>query len=141
MKYENVNWSELVNFLKRQIGKPYIFGVENDPKESNWNNYQAWDCSEIVEVGFAKIGIGVPDGSYNQDKVCSRVNGEHQVGDLAFKWDPDTEIIHHVGIYIGNDMIVEAKGKRWGVVATPVSVYESSPHFAHWGRLRILEAA
>src|SRR5258707_1605020 len=115
MKHSNINWPRLIDFLNRQIGKPYIFGVENDPRENNWDKYLGWDCSELVEVGFAKLGILVPDGSYNQDKICVPIIGNPVVGDLGFKWHPDTEVIHHIGIYIGNDNIVEAKGKKWGV--------------------------
>jgi len=141
MKHSNINWPRLVDFLKRQVGKPYIFGVENDPNENNWDKYWAWDCSELVQVGFAKLGIDVPDGSYNQDKVCVLVTGHPIVGDLGFKWHPDTQVIHHVGIYIGNDNIIEAKGKAWGVVQTPLKTFESSPDWAHWSRLKIIQDA
>lgn len=143
MKHSEINWPLLIDFLKKQLGKPYIFGVENKQNEDNWDNYKAWDCSEIVEIGFHKIGIEVPDGSYNQAKVCKRLSRGEQllIGDLGFKWNPDTEVIHHVGIYIGDGSVVEAKGKDWGVVITEKSQYESSKHFAYYGRLKIVEDA
>lgn len=131
----------MIDFLRRQLGKPYVFGVENDPKEIIWDNYKAWDCSELVEVAFAKIGILVPDGSYNQAKVCNRIVGDPLIGDLGFKWHPDTEVIHHVGIYVGNERVIEAKGKSWGVVSTPVGEFVKSPDWAHWGRLRAIQDA
>lgn len=141
MKHSAMGWSRLVDFLKRQVGKPYVFGVENDPQETNWDNYKAWDCSEIVEVAFSKIGITVPDGSYNQAKVCNVITGDPLIGDMGFKWDPETQVIHHVGICIGNGCIIEAKGKQWGVVMTPIQVYTSSSHWAFWGRLKTIQDA
>lgn len=141
MKHSDVNWPRLIDFLRRQIGKPYLYGVENDPMETNWDNYKAWDCSELVQVGFAKIGIAVPDGSYNQAKICTRITGEPLIGDLGFKWHPDTESIHHVGIYIGDGNVIEAKGKAWGVIQTPIKTFENSPDWAYWGRLSTIQDA
>ena len=140
MKHSEINWPLLIDFLKSQIGKPYVFGVENKENEDNWDQYKAWDCSELVEIGFHKIGIQVPDGSYNQAKI-SRIIEIPLIGDLGFKWNPDTEVIHHVGIFIGNNSVVEAKGKDWGVVISNKSDYEASKHFAYWGRLKIVEDA
>lgn len=144
MKHSEINWAALLNFLNAQIGKPYVFGVENNPDEKDLAKYRAWDCSEIVEVGFHKIGITVPDGSYNQAKMCKRLTGTPSkllIGDLGFKWDPETEAIHHVGIYIGADEVVEAKGRQWGVVVTTIEDYTKSTHFAWWGRLKTIEDA
>lgn len=141
MNHSAVRWSMLIDFLRRQVGKPYIFGVENDPKEQNWDNYKAWDCSELVEVAFAKIGIIVPDGSYNQEKVCNRIAGEPLIGDLGFKWHPETQAIHHVGIFVGNATVVEAKGKTWGVVETSLATFMNSPDWAYWGRLKTIQDA
>jgi cell wall-associated NlpC family hydrolase len=131
----------MIDFLKRQVGKPYVFGVENDPKEIIWDKYKAWDCSELVEIAYAKIGLQVPDGSYNQVKICNKISGQPLIGDMGFKWHPDTEVVHHVGIYIGNDQVIEAKGKKWGVVLTPVVQFITSPDWAYWGRLKTVEDA
>ncbi len=141
MNHSSINWSKLVDFLKRQVGKPYVFGVENDPKENNWDKYLAWDCSELVEVAFLKLGIQVPDGSYNQDKVCVPIVGDPVIGDLGFKWHPDTQVIHHVGVYIGDGNVIEAKGKAWGVVMTPIKTFEDSPDWSHWARLKVIQDA
>lgn len=140
-KHSEVGWSAFIEFLKRQVGKPYLFGVENDPKESNWDNYKAWDCSELVEIAFYKIHINVPDGSYNQAAVSTPIVGEPLIGDLGFKWHPDTKQIHHVGLYIGAGNVVEAKGVNWGVVMTPIKNFENSPDWAYWGRLKLIENA
>ncbi len=140
MKYDSVDWGRMVNFLRRQVGKPYVYGIENDPRENNWDVYKAWDCSELTEVAYAKVGLFLPDGSYNQDKACNLYEGEPlRVGDLGFKWHPDTQVIHHVAIYTGDNNVIEAKGKAWGVVATPVETFMASTDWAHWGRLKTIE--
>lgn len=143
MRHSDVNWPRLIDFLRQQLGKPYVFGKENRRDEDDWEKYIAWDCSELVEVGFAKIGISLPDGSYNQAKVVNRLpEGEAPlVGDLGFKWDPETQAVHHVGIYVGEGYVIEAKGKRWGVVATKIEDYVRSSHFAFWGRLKTVTDA
>ena len=135
INHSQVNWASFIEFLLLQVGKPYIFGVENDPNEEDWTKYKAWDCSELVQISYEKIGLPLPDGSYNQAKVIKKVNnGNFLIGDLFFKWNPDTEVIHHVGIYIGENRIIEAKGKAYGVLLTPLDNYMASTHFAFIGR-------
>lgn len=141
MKHSEINWSTFIDFLKQQVGKPYVFGAENKLDENDWSQYKAWDCSELMEVAYYKIGLSLPDGSYNQAKVCPKVVGEILIGDLAFKWNPETEVIHHLGAYIGNNEIVEAKGKAYGVVITPVQTYMASSHFAFFARHKLVENA
>ena len=141
IKHSDVNWAHMIDFLKRQVGKPYVFGVENDPKEPNWDAYKFWDCSELIEVAFSKINIFVQDGSYNQAKMCKRISEAPLIGDLGFKWHPENEVIHHVGVYIGDGNVIEAKGKKWGVVMTAIKVYEDSPDWAYWGRLKVIQDA
>lgn len=148
MKHSEIDWPKLISFLKKQLGKPYHFGVENDRGEVDWNKYKEWDCSEIVEIGFYKIGIVVPDGSYNQAKMCVKIEAEPKdlqgkllLGDLGFKWIPETKVIHHVGIYIGDGQVIEAKGIAYGVVQTPLEKYTASTHFAFFGRLKSIEDA
>jgi|GEM_PF-2726297 len=148
MKHSEINWPQFIDFLKQQVGKPYVFGVENDPNEKDWAKYKAWDCSELFQVAFHKIGISIPDGSYNQAKVCRKIPGHWAdfpgkllLGDLGFKHNPETGVIHHVGTFVGGSQVIEAKGLKWGVVQTPIDSYMASSHFAWWGRLRIVEDA
>lgn len=111
-------------------------------KDPDPDHIKAIDCSELVEWLFSQIGITVPDGSYNQAKMCRAVTKETLViGDLGFKWDPATHAIHHVGIFIGDNKILEAKGKQWGTLITPLDKFTASSHFAWWGRLKNVEDA
>lgn len=149
MKHSDIQWSRLVDLGRKMTGKPYEFGAEVNLKDPDPAHIKAIDCSELVEWLFAQVGIAVPDGSYNQAKRVRRLRFVPDdpksdvllLGDLGFKWDPETEVIHHVGIYIGGRNVLEAKGKKWGVVITPYEEYVGSSHFAFWGRLKDIEDA
>lgn len=136
-KHSEVNWARFVDLGKKLVGKPYNFGEEVNLKDPDPLHIKAVDCSELVEWLFAQIGIVVPDGSYNQFKVSNTIAGDPIIGDLAFKWIPETQSIHHVGVWVG-DSVLEAKGKQWGVVLTPRTEFEKSSHFAMWRRLQTI---
>jgi cell wall-associated NlpC family hydrolase len=148
MKHSEVNWPKLVKLGKALVGTPYVFGAEIDLNNPDTSEIKGIDCSEVSEFLFHQIGIYLPDGSYNQAKIIKRLNIDPPtskecvlVGDLGFKWYPETEVIHHVGIYIGNQTVLEAKGKSWGTILTPCYEYTASSHFAFWGRHKDIEDA
>lgn len=134
LKDSEINWTKFIGLGKKLLGKPYKFGAEINLNDPDPSHIKAIDCSELVEWLYAQIGIQVPDGSYNQFKVSHPIEGAPRVGDLGFKWIPETQSIHHVGIWIG-ESVLEAKGKDYGVVLTERKDYESSSHFAMWRRL------
>lgn len=148
MKHSEVNWTRLIDLGKRLVGKPYRLGAEVSLNETDPDRIKEIDCSELVEWLYAQIGLSVPDGSYNQAKVVRRLEfgpppakDSLLIGDLGFKWNPDNRVVHHVGVFIGEGQVLEAKGTQWGVVTTPFDEYISSSHFAYWGRLRTIEDA
>lgn len=140
-KHSEINWARFISVANQLVGKPYIFGAETDLKDPDPTHIKALDCSEIVEWLFARIFIDVPDGSYNQYKVSRPVVGEPWIGDLGFKWHPDTQVIHHVGIYLADNKVIEAKGAKWGVIITPREEYEKSTDWAGWRRLNQIQDA
>lgn len=142
MKHSEINWSKFITLGKQLVGKPYNFGVEVNLKETNPDNIKALDCSELIEWLFAQIDIVVPDGSYNQFKVCNAVPSDKVlIGDLGFKWNPDTHVIHHVGVYLGDNQVLEAKGINYGVIISDKEKFQESLHFARWGRLKQIQDA
>lgn len=150
MKHSEINWAHLIESGKKLVGKPYVFGAEVSLSEPDPTKIKAIDCSELVEYLYANLqkvdgsraALSMPDGSYNQAKVCRRLNFVPNdpssdvllLGDLGFKWEPETQSIHHVGIFIGDGKVLEAKGKSYGVVLTDFDDYRKSSHFAFWGR-------
>lgn len=123
---------------KKLIGKPYKFGDKPDwkiPPELVVD----LDCSGLVCYLFGRVGISVVEGSYNQANACNKLIGDELlVGDLLFKWIPETGVIHHVGVYLGDRQVLEAKGKAWGVILTPLATFMGSPQYAWAGRLKVL---
>jgi cell wall-associated NlpC family hydrolase len=79
-----------------QQGKPYVWSAAGP------NSY---DCSGLVQYAYAKAGLKLAHSSRIQStlgKPVSRAN--LQPGDLVFFYSP----VSHVGIYIGNGLMVHA---------------------------------
>lgn len=104
--------------LIAQVGKPYVFGSEvaltcQDPDQ--------FDCSELGQWFHAIEGVTVPDGAKYQFAACIPIPLDAlDVCDPIFKSSPEKGI-YHVGYYIGNGKLVEAKGKNYGVVVSSLS--------------------
>lgn len=55
-------------------------------------------------------------------------------GTAVFLFDPQqSKPRHHVGVYVGNDTVIEAKGTQYGVVTSSVS------HWDEWGELKSVD--
>lgn len=80
----------------RQLGKPYVFGT---------NGPDTFDCSGLTQWAWAKAGVSMDHYTGSQANQFPRVAfGELQPGDLVF-FNVD---LGHMGMYIGNDQIVQA---------------------------------
>jgi cell wall-associated NlpC family hydrolase len=83
----------------RYLGVPYKWGG-TDPSTG-------LDCSGLVQRVYADKGVALPRTSADQATTGTEVPGglaNAQPGDLVFFGSP----VHHVGIYAGNNMMVEA---------------------------------
>jgi cell wall-associated NlpC family hydrolase len=82
------------------IGTPYVWGGE-DPT--------GFDCSGLVEWAYAHAGITVPRTSQLQYNAGPRrqSGAQLQPGDLLF-FGASPTAIHHVGIFIGDGLMVDA---------------------------------
>ena len=100
------------------LGVPYKWGG-TDPSTG-------LDCSGLVQQVYADKGIALPRTSAEQATAGTEVQGglaNAQPGDLVFFGSP----VHHVGIYAGNNMMVEAphtgtKVQVHSIDATPTHV-------------------
>jgi peptidoglycan DL-endopeptidase CwlO len=91
-----------------QRGKPYIWGAAGP---------DSYDCSGLVEWAFGQEGISLPHytGSlWNSGMHISRANLEP--GDLVFFFTD----ISHVGLYIGNGLMVDAPSSGQVVQVQPI---------------------
>jgi len=97
-----------------QLGVPYKFAAESPGV--------AFDCSGLTKWAWGRAGVYLPHQSRAQYGAVPHVSKDQaQPGDLIFYYSP----IGHVGIYVGNGMMVHAPqtGKtvslvpvRWGKV-------------------------
>jgi len=103
-----------------QLGSPYVWGASGPG---------SFDCSGLTSFAYAAAGITIPRVSRAQFAAyASRpVDLLHLVpGDLVFFADTPTapSTIHHVGMYIGNGLMVEAP--HTGAVVRTSSIWRST---------------
>jgi cell wall-associated NlpC family hydrolase len=85
----------------------------------------AFDCSGLTAYAYAAAGISLPHSSRAQSQLGTQVSrAELQAGDLVFFYDP----ISHVGLYIGNGMMVHAR-----TYGSPVAVTSVDQRGFRWG--------
>lgn len=102
--------------IESQRGDRYVFGAEarfSDP------NPKAFDCSELIEWGLARIGVTFVDGAANQFRYCQShhtvipvAQGVVTWGALLFRITPPH---NHVAVSLGNGQTFEARGAAYGV--------------------------
>jgi cell wall-associated NlpC family hydrolase len=91
-----------------KLGAPYVWGAAGP---------SAFDCSGLVMWAYAQVGISLmhyTGDQWNEGEHVSR--SELQPGDLVFFF-PD---IGHVGLYIGNGLMVDAPTYGQPVQVQPV---------------------
>jgi peptidoglycan DL-endopeptidase CwlO len=80
-----------------KIGAPYVWGATGP---------DSFDCSGLVVWAYRQAGVSLPRTSRDQFAALRPITREElRPGDLVFAGSPT---VHHVGIYIGDGMIVHA---------------------------------
>ena len=83
-------------------------------------------CSGLVQYVFAKLGIDLPHHAADLAKLGSSVakdTSDMQPGDLLVFSRMKSKRISHVGIYVGDGMMVHASSNSKAVVETPILEY------------------
>jgi cell wall-associated NlpC family hydrolase len=97
-----------VRFAMAQTGKPYVYGAAGP---------SAYDCSGLTMAAWGAAGVGLPHSSSAQYGYGTHISpSQLQAGDLVFYYSP----ISHVGMYIGNGMIVNAENPSAGIRVAPL---------------------
>ena len=152
------NASDLVEFMKSRVGCGYVLGTygqictqellekraADDPGNgasyylgncARWIGKLVTDCSGLIEWFLLKQGVTNCDsysgGMYKQ--WCTERSTDmsimvHQPGVVVFKRNSNG--VYHMGIYVGRDRVIEAKGAMHGVV---VSQFSADPAWNAWG--------
>jgi len=106
----------LVYFAKKHLGKPYKFGA--NPSESP----KTFDCSSFVQYLYKRISINLPRTALDQASIGKAIEPKKEllrVGDLLFfkggwgHYNPQFPMgVGHVGIYVGNGKVINARSKE-----------------------------
>lgn len=84
------------NFACAQLGDPYVYGA---------NGPDAWDCSGLTQKAWAEAGVSLTHYTGAQWNEGYGVNRSDAIpGDLVFFYSD----LSHVGLYIGNGLMVHA---------------------------------
>jgi peptidoglycan DL-endopeptidase CwlO len=106
-------------FALSQVGKAYVYATDGPDQ---------YDCSGLTERAWAESGVGLPHFSGAQLHAGIPVTpSQLRPGDLL-TYGPDGA--DHVTMYVGAGLVVEAKGRQWGVVVSHADVDASSGRFA-----------
>lgn len=114
-----------------QVGVPYVWGGGGAQGPTGGG----FDCSGLAQFAWAKAGIAVPHQTqaiWSAFQPPIRDHSALQPGDLILLSDNGSPSgIHHVGIYLGNDQLVEAP--RTGLNVRVVSNIWNGPD-TRWTR-------
>jgi RHS repeat-associated protein len=146
--YSNLKRGEyvLVRYAMSRVGGRYVFGA----KARNGHEWRKGplDCSGLTAAAYRvahrvekRVWPVLPDGSVNQHDASKSLGfrlaaSRLKIGDLAFLHNGGKESgkVHHVGVYVGHGWVVEARGRKWGVVKTSVKAFNRRG--ADWHRAR-----
>ncbi|MET9097772.1 C40 family peptidase [Streptomyces antibioticus] len=104
-------------FALAQIGKPYVWGATGPG---------SYDCSGLTQAAWKAAGVTLPRTTYDQVTFGTTVSlADARPGDLVFFY----EGVSHVGIYIGNGMMIHAP--KPGTYVREESVYYDGESAIH----------
>lgn len=92
----------IVQLAHEYLGTPYVWGGES-PK--------GFDCSGFAQFLYSKVGVAIPRTTYTQWQTGRAVSQKNlRPGDLVFFKGSDSRggLPGHVGIYIGDGMMIDA---------------------------------
>lgn len=111
----------VITFALAQLGKPYVYGG---------NGPNGWDCSGLIQGAYLHIGVQLPRTTFDQVNGGSPVyiTSELQPGDLLFipGSDGTPEAPGHVGMYLGNNLLIQAPQTGEVVKISPLSQWTGS---------------
>lgn len=104
---------QAVSIARQYLGVPYLWGGD-DPDTG-------LDCSGLTKLVYSQLGVDLPRTSAQQANAGTAVSSlsAARPGDLVFFGSP----VHHVGIYLGSGMMLDAP--KAGEVVQIRKVYET----------------
>jgi cell wall-associated NlpC family hydrolase len=110
----------VVRFALAQLGKPYVWGGAGPA---------AYDCSGLTMAGWATVGVHLVHAASIQQQVGAPVTAaELMPGDLVLvpgSDSPGPGLAGHVGIYLGDDLVISAIDTQYGIAVQSWSILVS----------------
>jgi cell wall-associated NlpC family hydrolase len=116
------------------VSSPYVLGAKWPIGTATSSLRGPVDCSGFSRWVLSLAGVTLPDGSYNQIKVCEKLPGSQQTDppplSLGFYQSPKGDSVDHVVVSCGNGVVIEARGYPHNqVILRPVSAWTAQPGF------------
>lgn len=153
--------ADFISYLYKQLGNIYCWGgngedatdyaidiMENSSankrrakaflakqKKAGVQNIKMYDCSGLISRWLQDHGMAKSKRNCNHLWSMSTkiTRAELQPCDLLFRGtDSDKS---HVGVYVGNGMVIESKGRDCGVVIRPIDA--TAGYWKYFGRLKM----
>jgi len=113
----------ITSVAKSKLGITYKWGG---------NGPYAYDCSGFTKEVFRRNGIKIPRVSKDQAKVGKKISKRNlKKGDLIFFHSKKSNVVDHVGIYLGKGKFIHASKFHKHIVISPLREYR---RFFKWGR-------
>lgn len=113
--YDQTKIDIVVSYAKSMVGGRYVFGG---------SSFGATDCSGLVMLSYAQIGISLPHKASSQAGYGTSVSYDNmKPGDLIFFGGSSYSSIYHVAMYIGDGRMVHAENENTGIVISNVASF------------------
>lgn len=107
----------VLDYARSKVGASYVWGGSGPA---------SFDCSGLTQAAYAKAGVSLPHkASYQATMGQAVTRADLKPGDLLFWYTP----VGHVSLYVGNGLMVHARGTAYGVVVQSVDEYARSAPF------------
>ena len=157
--------TDFISWLKSHVGDMYVWGADGEmitgmDSPEQWihkketsvananraidfmkaaakNPLYAFDCSGLIVAFLLERGYIESDmSSRGLYRICEPIDREDlEAGDLVFRHNG--ERIHHVGVFVGDNMVIESKGRDDGVVMRLIDASGNS-YWNRYGRLAVI---
>lgn len=133
-----MNYPDAIRAAAARLGSVYELGAK-------WDNLSiggsAIDCSGFSKWVLFRAGVTLPDGSYNQIKVCLKLPASLQQKPPALalgfyssnhgtNGEGIEQFVDHVVISMGTGVVIEARGEPYNaVIVRPVQAWLDQPGF------------
>lgn len=101
-------WVIAINWAQTKLGNKYVWGGDGYD-----NPYDGYDCSGLTLAAYKQAGITLPRVANDQYAASDNHPSRSQLrpGDLVF-YGHSARGIHHVGLYVGNGMMLHAPNRQ-----------------------------